>query len=295
MRRSFYIFAVLTLLLAGCGEETPRDFHGRLYFASGNYIGEFDLATGSSIAVANRGAVTVEHVSPFVDEGLLLVEVATVEGREVSRISWLEPESGRASTLYSGVAARYLPRHRAIAWDDGTRLHVSSRVRDAAISAEVMTHNLNQLRVIIDAGDDTVLFEVGTPEQRQILAYNVVTRELEARDQLTAACRLDGAIWLDGRAQLACPARAGDSVGSAYLLVGPDGTVRGQLALPEGRQFVALAYAADQQTLFFAERWASLLGGAERYAVWAYDLVDGRSFRLVRNQYLGTSAVYTES
>ena len=72
-----------------------------------------------------------------------------------------------------------------------------------------------------------------------------------------------------------------------------DGTVRGSLALPEGKQFLALAYSQDQHSLFLTERWQSLWG-AERFAVWSYDFISGQSYRIVRNQYLGNSAVYVQ-
>jgi hypothetical protein len=294
VRQKVSILAVLLPLLGSCGQDAGPDVHGLLYFASGNYVGEFDVESGTSIAIANRGAVTINRIAPFGAEGLLLAEVANVEGREVPRISWLEPGSGRSGTLYSGVAARYLPAHRALVWDDGKQLRVSSRVRDPAIGAEVMTHNRNQLSAIVDVDDDSVLFEIGSPGQGEVYAYNVVTRELEARAGLAAACRLAGSVWISDREQLACPSRAPAGASTGYLLVDLDGTIRGSLALPAGRHFVALAYAADQHTLFLSEHWQSFLGGVERFGVWAYDLVDGRSYRLVRDQYLGESAVFVE-
>jgi hypothetical protein len=222
----------------------------------------------------------------------LLVETASVEGRDVPRISWINPRSGRAETLYSGVAARYLRGPAALVWDDGLRLHVTSRRADSAVNAEVVVHGLNQLSTIIDVSDRMVLFEAGPPDDREIHSYDIRTRELSHLDALSGACRLAGAVWIDDLDQLACPSRENLSGGSDYLLVDLAGIVRGQLALPKKRHFVALAFAADQHSLLLTERWASLIGGADRYAVWAYNFIDGQSYRIVRNQYLGDSAVY---
>jgi hypothetical protein len=139
-----------------------------------------------------------------------------------------------------------------------------------------------------------VLFEAGTPENRTIHSYDIETRELANLETLSGVCRLAGAVWIDNRDQLACLSREHSESGSDYLLVDLAGIVRGQLALPEKKDFVALAFAADQQTLVLAEHWTSFIGGADRYAVWAYNFIDGQSYRIVRNQYLGDSAVYVD-
>jgi hypothetical protein len=288
------LLTCLLTLLASCDQAERPELYGRLYFVSGNYVGEFDLAQGTSVAVANRGAVTIRDISAFDAGRLLLVETASVESREVPRISWINPKSGRAETLYSGVSARYLPEPAALVWDDGSRLHVTSRRADSSINAQVVSHSLNQLSTIIDVSDHMVLFEAGTPENRTIHSYDIETRELANLETLSGICRLAGAVWIDNRDQLACLSREHSESGSDYLLVDLAGIVRGQLALPEKKDFVALAFAADQQTLVLAEHWTSFIGGADRYAVWAYNFIDGQSYRIVRNQYLGDSAVYVD-
>lgn len=297
MRQSPTKLLVILLLpmLQSCDSPPEVALHGNLYFASGNYIGQFDLEQGSSSIVANRGAVTIRDVSYFGENRLLIAEVTTVKDVEVPRISWVDLKTGEAATLYTGVAARYLPAHRALVFDDGTRLHVMSRTRNSDINAEIISHNLNQLSTIIDVSDDALLFEIGMPDQRSIYSYDVSTRKLRQRNALTATCRLNGAVWIDDREQLACPARASVGDGPVYLLVDVEGNVRGELALPEGKHFLALAYAPDQGTLFFAEQWRGFIIGGERFAVWAYRLVDGKSYRLVSDQYLGASAVYSGS
>jgi hypothetical protein len=293
VRQSLAKFLVLLPLLQSCEQNELPDFHGRLFFASGNYVGELDLAKGTSVIVANRGAVAISNISEFGENRFLVAETAIVEILEVPRISWVDIETGRAETLYSGVAARYLSAHSALVWDDGSRLHVTSRRRDSGINAQIVSHNLNQLSTIIDVSDEMVLFETGIPEQRDIHSYNVLTRELLQRDALTEQCRLDGSVWIRNRGQLACQARTQSGDGTEYLLTDLDGNVRGRLALPPGKQFIALAYAADQQVLILTQPWRTVFGG-ERFAVWAYDLVTGRSHRILKNQYLGASAVYVD-
>ena len=230
-------------------------------------------------------------MSAFDQGRLLLAETAVVEGHDVPRISWIDLETGRAETLYSGVIARYLPEAAALVWDDGSTLHVTGRYRNSHINAEIMSHGLNQLSAIIGVSGHVALFEVGLPEDRVILSYDINTRELAKREGLSTKCRLVGAVWVGDREALVCPAKDGASAGREHLLVDLQGNVRDRLALPEGRQFTALAYAEDQRLLFLTEYWSSLWG-AERFAVWSYDVNDGQSYRIVRNQYLGNSAVY---
>lgn len=294
MCRSLAKLLVLLPLLQSCEQSERLDFHGRLYFASGNYVGELDLERGTSVIVANRGAVTIRDISSFGENRFLVAETAVIESREVPRISWVDIDTGQAETLYSGVAARYLFAHSALVWDDGSRLHVTSRRRDSDINAEIVSHNLNQLSTIIDVSDDMVLFETGIPELRSIRSYDVVTRQLQPREPLSAVCKLEGSVWIADRGQLACQARTQPGDGTVYLLADLDGNVRGQLSLPPGKQFIALAYAADQRILILTEPWRTVLGGGERFAVWAYDLITGRSHRILRNQYLGTSVVYID-
>jgi hypothetical protein len=279
-------------MLASCQQAPQAEFHGRLYFASGNYVGEFDLAQGTSVAIANRGDVTIRNVSAFEPGRLLLAEMGTVDGRDAPRISWFDLESGEAGSLFAGVIARYLPIPAALIWDDGQRLHASARRRNSSVNAEITGHNLNQLATIVDVSDYMVLFEVGLPEDRVIESYDVNTRERLQREALSSVCRLAGAVWIDDREVLACPAKGQERDYPEYLLADIDGNIRGRLSLPEDKHFVALDYATDQNALFLTERWVSSLGGVERFAVWAYDLIDGQSYRIVRDQYLGDSAVY---
>lgn len=293
MRRSLVKILVLLPLLQSCESGEQPDLYGHLYFASGNYVGDLDLAKGTSVIVANRGAVTIHDISGFGDNRFLMAETAVVETREVPRISWVDIETGQAETLYSGVAARYLAAHSALVWDDGSRLHVTSRRRNSSINAQITSHSLNQLSTVIDVSDDMVLFETGIPEQRGIHSYDVGTRQLQPRESLSAVCKLEGSVWIADRGQLACQARTQSGDGTEYLLADLDGNVRSRLALPPGKQFLALAYAADQQVLFLAEPWRTVLGG-ERFAVWAYDLITGHSHRILKNQYLGASAVYVD-
>jgi len=202
-------------------------------------------------------------------------------------------ETGRANSLYSGIVARYLPGPRVLVWDDGSRLHASSRTWNSSHNAEIITHNLNQLTTILDVADDTVLFATGGLTQRMIHTYNVVTKELRQRPELSNTCQLVAAVWIRGRDQLACQARETVGNDADYLLVDLQGNIGGRLDLPQGKQFAALAYLPDQDVLILTERWYSLLGGSERFAVWAYDMRTGQSHRLVKNQYLGASAVYS--
>ncbi len=285
------LFSVVLLVLAACQPTPDYALQGRLYFASGNYVGEFDLADRSSVIIANRGDVTIRNVAAFGPGRLLLSELGTVEGRDAPRITWLDVETGRNEGLYAGVIARYLPRPAALVWDDGQRLHASARRRNSNISAEISSHNLNQLTAIVDVSDTMVLFESGPAEQRSIWSYDVITRELVERGGLTSACKLTASVWISDRARLVCPSRHQQGDYPQYRLVDIDGNVSELPGIPSGKLFRALAYAADQRALVFSESWSSL-GGVQRYGVWAYDFDDQQMYRIVADQYLGNSAVY---
>ena len=59
------VILLLVGMLTSCGEADHKTLHGHLYFAAGNYIGLFDLRDSSSVAVANLGDVTIDHLGPF--------------------------------------------------------------------------------------------------------------------------------------------------------------------------------------------------------------------------------------
>ena len=63
MRQSLVKILVLLPLLQSCEQGAQPDLHGRLYFASGNYVGEFDLAKGTSVIVANRKTKALSDVA----------------------------------------------------------------------------------------------------------------------------------------------------------------------------------------------------------------------------------------
>ena len=99
---------ILCCVLSACSEPEQKDLHGFLYFASGNYVGRFDLHDGSSSIVANLGDVIINSIDSLDSDRLLLSMVSFTADREMPRISWLDIKTGRTMDLFGGTDASYL-------------------------------------------------------------------------------------------------------------------------------------------------------------------------------------------
>lgn len=284
---------LLAAALAGCAPNEPSGYRGDLYFGQGSYLMRFSLHDGSLVVVDNLGDKTIRDISGLGPDKLLIAESASVNRRSVSRISWFDLETGESSALYSGVLARYLDQAGIIAYDDGSALHAVPQFGVGSYEI-IFPHRSNQLTTLLVVSGDTLLFEVGDAGQEAIHAWNALTGERRLLGELSAACRLRGAVWIETLGQLACKERAPAWTDANYLLVDLDGVVGGKLDLPADRQFLALTYISGQQALILQETRRGLFGGQAKSAVWAHDVRTGKHTRLARNQNLGTSVVYTE-
>jgi hypothetical protein len=112
--------------------------------------------------------------------------------------------------------------------------------------------------------------------------------------ELTRTCRLQGAVWIEPLARLACRQRSGPAAEAAYVLAALDGTVDGQLELPAGGQFRALTHIPGRNALVLQQIRRGWFGTRDTHAVWVYELGSGASHRLPGKANLGTSAVYAE-
>ena len=283
--------ALATLGLYACGAPEPSGYHGALYFGQGPYLMRVSLADGSLSVVNHLGDRKIRELSPFGPGRLLVAETASVNSRNVPRISWMDLQTGQVSVLYSGVSARYLTDAGVIVYDDGSELYSVPQL-GSGVTADILAHRSNEPVDMIALPGGALLIETGQPRARAIHVWTAASGGLRHLDALTAACRLDGAVWVVSLQRLACRARNDDGPGAGYVFAGLDGVVDRRLALPEKRQFRALAYIASQDVLILAERWRGFLGGQERTATWAYDIRSGDSVRLSKNQNLGDSVVY---
>lgn len=283
----------LVSALASCSSPEQSGYHGYLYYGKGSYLMQFSLRDGSLSVFTSLGDKTINDISYFGKTKLLIAESSSVNRKEVRGISWLDLKTGQTSALYSGVFARYLADSGLIVYDDGGRLFLVAIGGDSS-SETIFTHRMNQLIRVMVVSNDNLLFETSDEGVRQILFYDVVTGAVHPLDQLSAVCRLEHAVWIDDFEQMACKGQSSESEGAGYVLVDLEGEVSGRLSLPEGKQFNALTYVTDQGALLLSERWRGLIGGQEKSAVWVHNIHSGENLRLVKNQRLGTSVVYTD-
>ena len=285
-------FILLIPALVSCGSGDLGNYHGYLYFAQSHYLMRFGLKDGSLSVVTNLGDKTIHDVSSFLENRLLIAETASINRKEVRRISWVDVNTGQSAALYSGVLARYLEGSGIVVYDDGESFYAVALAGDTD-SETIFTHKLNQLSTVMVVSKDTVLFETSDAGDWRIGSYNVITRELKTLDRLSGVCRLAQAAWISDLQQLACKESSNQSKNGRYVLANLEGDVSGALALPEGKRFAALTYISDQNALVLKESWNSIFGGQDKTAIWVYNLQSRESHRLAKNQNPGSSVVYT--
>lgn len=295
------VFHVLLLclwmpLMVSCDSRDEYVLHGYLYFAKGPYLMRFSLRDGDLEVVTNLGNKTIREITQFGEGRLLISELASINRKEVARISWLDLKTGQSEALYSGVRARYLDSVRVIVYDDGEKLYSVYLAGDSEIDSIIMAHKRNRMSAMIEVSNGSLLFEVDGEEQPVIFTYQPVTGDLGTLDQLAGLCRLEGAVWIDDLEQLACRQRGGtgDEEAGAYILADLDGSRVKRLALPGEEKFTCLTYIESQGVLIFSENWRSKFGGQANAAVWAHDVLSGENFRLPGAQNLGSSVVYVD-
>lgn len=289
--RPLLIF-VLCGVLSACSQSEQNNFHGILYFASGNYIGRFDLRDGSSSIVANLGDVTINSVDSL-DSDILLVSMISFTGdREMPRISSLDIKTGRTVDLLGGTGASYLSGTDTIVYDDGERLVETSIRRRPKSYEEVFSHKYSATVSLRSITDDAVLFSVSDDEFARIHYFNAKSREGRELTGLSSICSLQGAVWISSASKIACKVEQGGAAVPSYVLVSLDGTDLDSISLPPNKDLTALTYISGQDILVFVERRSSIFGGRDKWTVWAHDFASGTNHRLSDNQYLGSSAVY---
>jgi hypothetical protein len=253
----------------------------------------YGLKDGSLSVVTNLGDKTIEDVSSFLENRLLIAESASINRKRVRRISWVDVNTGQTGALYAGILARYLEGPGIVVYDDRERLFAVPLAGLADIET-VFTHKTNQVSTMLVVSEDTVLFETRGTDGWLIRSYNASTRELQRLERLSGVCRLAQAVWITDLEQLACKQRQEQSNPARYVFTNLEGDVIGAPALPEGKRFDALTYIDGQNALILKERWNSAFGGQERSAIWAYNTRSRESFRLADDQNLGSAVVYMD-
>lgn len=275
------------LVLAGCEADEEREYRGHLYFGQGAYLGQLDLRNGSISVLANLGDTVIQELADFGDEQLLLSVLGPVNNKDTFRLMQYQLGNGGLATLISGRHGRYLPEPEALIYDEGAHLKVRLYGGKSMEEVTVIQHRFGAAAHIIRVSDTEILYSVGP--DAAIFLFDVDTGISEPLPELSAQCSLDGALWIYRVGALLCKHGGGDP---NYVFVGLEGEIQETLALPDAGRFRAIAYLDDQDALVLTEAWNTFVSGSTRYAVWIYDLSDNRMLRLVKDQYVGQSAVY---
>ena len=283
---------LVVALIASCDMSEHEELHGHLYFAAGSYVGQFDLSDSRSAPVVNLGDVTIDRVGAFIGNDLLLTMREYVNGRETSRILRFNLRRSVSSPLFSGMMAEYLPSSIAVIYDDGSRLLATHRKKAYRDEVVIDVHGHNSMPAVVKLSDAEILFNSVHDEHVLIQRYNVDTDTSSPLHSLSKTCALNGAIWIAASAQLLCKRHADASQETGYVFVSLDGIIETTLQLDDDKDFRALSFLPDQRVIILTERSTSWGSGQPRHAVWVYDIDTTRIYRLAKDQYLGTSAVY---
>lgn len=289
MMLRFAAAAILIATLCACDREPELQATGYLYFAAGSYLGKFDLSDGGSSVVANLNDANIERVTELGGNRLLLSLIASVDNKEINRISWIDVKTGQITHLYEGVLAAYLPGTKTYVYDDGSRLIAAARTIEFRTDAEIFRHRLFDATAIIPISGEELIFEVGRQQARQVFYYNVLSAELREMPGLAARCELRDALYLADRDLLVC-ARANQS--GEYIMATLNGERHAMVTAPVSVGLRALAYVQPLNALVFSESYTTWLTGERRSRVWLHDLNSGRNVVISDQQSLGIAAVY---
>jgi hypothetical protein len=283
---------VLLGLVSSCDPSGHDQAHGHLYFAAGNYVGQFDLSDGSSLPAANLGDVTIDHLSNLPGGNLLLTLRVFMNGRETSRILRFNLRQGVSFALFPGFMAEFLPGPKAVIYSDGSRLLATRREHSYHDEFVIDDHGYNSRPTVIMLSESELLFDRVNDGNVVIHRYNADDDTSQALQQLSGVCDLNGAVWIGDTDQLLCRRLGTSPQDSSYVLVSLDGTIEKTLPLPDDKILRALVYLPDQRLVVLTERSNSWGGGQPRNAVWIYDMLTAESYVIAKDQYLGVSVVY---
>lgn len=289
------VLAIVVLgFVASCDAPEQQAPHGHLYFAAGNYIGELDLSDGSSSPVANLGDVTIDHLSVYESNDLLLTMRDYVNGIETSRILRFNPREQTSFPLFPGLMAEFLPGTRVVVYDDGLRLLATHRTNAFRDELVIDDHGHNSRPAVVVLSDTEILFSSVVVEEVLIQRYDVEDERSYPLADLSEKCRLSSAIWIADAEQLLCKMKFAEDEAPRYGFVTLSGAATKALPLPDDKNFRALSYLPDQRLIILTELSSSWGGGKQKHAIWVYDMDAFSAYRLAKDQFLGRSVVYRQ-
>ena len=287
-------FAALLLLItiSACDTVDHPTWHGRLYFVTGNYLGEFDLRDGTSEAVENFGDVTIDHISAYEDDDFLMTMRVYYNGRETSRIMRYDLRKNEMLTLIPGLMAEHMSAENAIIYDDGSNLFAAHRAKAYRDELLIDFHGFNSQPSVVVLSDNEILFSGTRDGEALIQHYDVGSNKTTPMELLSATCVLSNAVWIRSTDQLLCKLANDSTQSLTYVLSSLDGVVGETLSLPADKSLFALVHIPDQDLVVFTERSNLWGGGQPTNPVWVYDLQANKIYRISSDQYLGSSVVY---
>jgi len=277
-------------LAASCENAPPAELSGYLYFGSGNYLVQLSLRNGSTAIAGKLAEVDIRDIKRYGDVSLLLTVVGPVNRKETWRLLRFDLDAGHAATLFDSHGGLYLPGPETLLYDDGVRLRATFWDGDDPEIVVVGRHAVNAWMHLIAVSPSAAIFGTG---DGPIEKYDFADRSLTTLAALSRVCGLKHAIWITDRRRLLCRLRPATGEPPGYALVGLDGEIDTRLSLPDGGPFSAVAYLPDNDAAVFTERWTSLISNREKTAVWIYDFSLGKAWRLLEDQHLGDSAVFS--
>jgi len=277
-------------LIAACDEAPPVELSGYLYFGSGNYLVQLSLRNGSTAIAGKLADVDIRDIKRYGDVSLLLTVVGPVNRKETWRLLRFDLDVGHAAILFDSHGGLYLPGPETLLYDDGVRLRATVWDGDDPEIIVVDRHAVSAMMHLIAVSPSAAIYSAGDGPIRR---YDFGDRSRTDLDALSAVCSLPHAVWIRGRQRLLCRLRDASAGPPAYALVGLDGEVDTRLSLPDGGPFKAVAYLPDYDAAVFTESWKGFFGDRRKTAVWIYDFSRGVAWRLLEDQYLGDSAVFS--
>ena len=286
--------ALLVLLIAGlaaggCAPDDRGELRGSLYFAAGKYLAALDLRDGSTSVVSNLGDAEVLSLGQQLDDRLLLNVIATENQRSMHQLMLYDIESRQRLTLLNGRSGHYLPGTKVLVFDDGVRTWITERIRGSWEKTEVVEHRYN---ADVDVMPITATRFIYRVEDGPLYVFDSTANRSIQLVGLDLLCPLDRALWMAEREQMLCRVRREDG-SYEYSFIGLDGTRHESLPLPGDQDLRPIAFLPDQDILVLTERWQGAISDRWKWGVWIYHFDSGDFYRLLDDQYLGDTVVYS--
>lgn len=287
--KALFALLICGALTGGCAPDDRGELRGSLYFAAGKYLAALDLRDGSTSVVSNLGDAEILSLGPQLEDRLLLNIIATENQRSMHQLVLYDTRTRQRLTLLNGRSGRYLPGTKVLVFDDGVRTWITERKRGNWEKTEVVEHRYNAVVDVMPISATRFIYRVA---DGPLFVFDSTAERSIQLVGLDLLCPLERALWVAEREQMLCRVRRDDDT-YAYSFVGLDGTEYESLALPADQDLRPLAYVRDQDILILSERWQGAISDRWKWGVWVYHFGTGEHYRLLDDQYLGDTVVYS--